>query len=119
MTQEISNIPAIDTASALALLAKPEPLSPDEFDEIDAILDELRTRYDETPQWEFCEGFMAALICSRRPIESRRCTHSCSCPSTTPRACSSSDCGPIRGCASGHSGCRRAGKYTAANGGQR
>ena len=69
MTQEISNIPAIDTASALALLAKPEPLSPDEFDEIDAILDELRTRYDETPQWEFCEGFMAALICSRRPIE--------------------------------------------------
>jgi uncharacterized protein len=38
------------------------------FDELDAILDELRTRYDETPQWEFCEGFMAALICSRRPI---------------------------------------------------
>ena len=46
------------------------PLSPDEFDEIDAILDELRTRYDETPQWEFCEGFMAALICCRRPIAS-------------------------------------------------
>src|SRR5450830_708924 len=45
-----------------------EPLSPQEFDEIDAILDELRTRYDETPQWEFCEGFMAALICCRRLI---------------------------------------------------
>lgn len=45
-----------------------EPLSPDEFDEIDTILDELRTRYDETPQWEFCEGFMAALICCRRVI---------------------------------------------------
>ncbi len=44
------------------------PLSPEEYDEIDAILDELRTRYDETPQWEFCEGFMAALICCRRPI---------------------------------------------------
>jgi uncharacterized protein len=43
-------------------------LTPDEFDEADAILDELRTRYDETPQWEFCEGFMAALICCRRPI---------------------------------------------------
>jgi uncharacterized protein len=43
-------------------------LSADEFDEIDAILDELRTRDDETPQWEFCEGFMAALICCRRPI---------------------------------------------------
>jgi uncharacterized protein len=40
------------------------------FDELDAILDELRTRYDETPQWEFCEGFMAALICCRRAIPS-------------------------------------------------
>jgi uncharacterized protein len=38
------------------------------FDELDAILDELRTRYDETPEWEFCEGFMAALICCRRAI---------------------------------------------------
>lgn len=40
----------------------------DAFDELDAILDEMRTRYDETPQWEFCEGFLAAVICSRRPI---------------------------------------------------
>ena len=38
------------------------------FDELDAILDDLRSRYDETPQWEFCEGFMAAVLCSRRPI---------------------------------------------------
>ncbi len=38
------------------------------FDALDAILDDLRCRYDETPQWEFCEGFMAAVICSRRPI---------------------------------------------------
>ena len=45
-----------------------DEVSPDEFDEIDAILDELRGRYDETPQWEFCEGFMAALICCRRDI---------------------------------------------------
>jgi uncharacterized protein len=43
-------------------------LSPETFDELDAILDELRTRYDETPQWEFCEGFMAALICGRREV---------------------------------------------------
>ena len=43
-------------------------LPPETFDELDAILDELRTRYDETPQWEFCEGFMAALICGRRAI---------------------------------------------------
>ena len=41
---------------------------PEEFDELDAILDDLRTRDDETPQWEFCEGFMAALICCRRLI---------------------------------------------------
>ena len=40
----------------------------DAFDELDAILDDLRTRYDETPQWEFCEGFLAAVICARRPI---------------------------------------------------
>ncbi len=38
------------------------------FDELDAILDDLRLRYDETPQWEFCEGFMAAVICTRRPL---------------------------------------------------
>lgn len=43
-------------------------LPPEAFDELDAILDDLRSRYDETPQWEFCEGFMAALICSRRAI---------------------------------------------------
>jgi uncharacterized protein len=40
----------------------------EDFDALDDILDDLRTRYDETPQWEFCEGFMAALICCRRPI---------------------------------------------------
>lgn len=40
----------------------------EDFDELDTILDDLRTRHDETPQWEFCEGFMAAVICSRRPI---------------------------------------------------
>ena len=43
-------------------------LTPADFDELDAILEDLRSRSDETPQWEFCEGFMAALICSRRVI---------------------------------------------------
>jgi uncharacterized protein len=28
----------------------------------------LRSRFDETPQWEFCEGFIAALVCCRRVI---------------------------------------------------
>jgi len=50
------------------------PLNPDAaqapnvFEEIDAILDDMRQRFDETPQWEFCEGFMAALVCCRRAI---------------------------------------------------
>ena len=43
-------------------------LGPEDFDTIDAILDDLRTRFEETPQWEFCEGFMAALVACRRPI---------------------------------------------------
>lgn len=28
----------------------------------------LRTRGDEIPQWEFCDGFLTALVCTRRPI---------------------------------------------------
>ena len=43
-------------------------MSGEDFDALDDILDDLRTRYDETPQWEFCEGFMAALVCCRRLI---------------------------------------------------
>ena len=43
-------------------------MPPEAFDELDAILDDLRTRYDETPQWEFCEGFMAAVVCMRRSL---------------------------------------------------
>jgi len=43
-------------------------LLPEDFDALDDILDDLRTRYEETPQWEFCEGFMVALICCRRAI---------------------------------------------------
>lgn len=41
----------------------------EEFSELADLLDSLRERFDETPQWEFCEGFMAALICCRRAIE--------------------------------------------------
>ncbi len=60
-----------DTLSSAASDSYPaagEFLPPEAFDELDAILDDLRSRYEETPQWEFCEGFMAALICSRRVI---------------------------------------------------
>ena len=54
-------------AAAVAAPAVPA-LDAAAFDELDAILDDLRTRYDETPQWEFCEGFLAALVCCRRAI---------------------------------------------------
>ncbi len=54
--------------SAFAAPDAPSTLDSQAFDELDALLDELRTRNDETPQWEFCEGFMAALICCRRAI---------------------------------------------------
>lgn len=43
-------------------------LAATDFDALDDILDDLRTRHDETPQWEFCEGFLAALVCCRRGI---------------------------------------------------
>jgi predicted nucleic acid-binding protein len=45
-----------------------DALSPDDFDALDTILDDLRQRDDEVPQWEFCEGFLAAVICCREPI---------------------------------------------------
>ena len=56
------------TEDSLAAATAVDSLSPEEFDEIDTILDDLRQRSDETPQWEFCEGFMAALIVCRRAI---------------------------------------------------
>ena len=49
-------------------VAAPQPLESQDFAELDAILDDCRVRADETPQWEFCEGFMVALICCRRSI---------------------------------------------------
>jgi uncharacterized protein len=44
------------------------PLDNDDYDALDAILDDLRTRGDDVPQWEFCEGAMAALLCTRRLV---------------------------------------------------
>ena len=43
-------------------------LTSDDFDELDTLLDDLRTRDDEVPQWEFCDGFLAAVVCTREPI---------------------------------------------------
>ena len=48
--------------------AGPAPLTPEDFDALDAELDLLREHDDEIPQWEFCEGFLAALVCMRREV---------------------------------------------------
>ena len=65
--QDQASTPATEEA---ALSDMPEgALSNDQLEELDALLDELRTRGDEIPQWEFCDGFLTALVCTRRPIE--------------------------------------------------
>jgi uncharacterized protein len=46
----------------------PEPLTADDFDAQEGELDAMREHDEEIPQWEFCEGFLAALVCSRRDI---------------------------------------------------
>jgi uncharacterized protein len=49
-------------------LADSGPLTPDDFDALDDELDLLRQQDEEIPQWEFCEGFLAALVCMRREV---------------------------------------------------
>ncbi len=44
------------------------PLGSDDFDALDAVLDQLREQDEDIPDWEFCEGFLAALVCCRREI---------------------------------------------------
>jgi uncharacterized protein len=58
------------TANANAHENTPAPaaMTDEDFDALDTILDDLRSRLEEVPQWEFCEGFLAALVCCRRPI---------------------------------------------------
>jgi uncharacterized protein len=57
-----------DAPSLTTTPTMPVPLAPEDYDALDLILDDLRTRSDETPQWEFCEGFLAALVCCRRQM---------------------------------------------------
>ena len=56
------------TASSAPVSAHTGALAVDDFDALDAILDDLRSRDDDMPQWEFCEGFLAGVICTREPI---------------------------------------------------
>lgn len=65
------NLPLTQSDLAVSLQdPASEPLSADEFAALEAILNYLRTRSGAIPTWEFCEGFMAALICCRRAITS-------------------------------------------------
>ena len=56
-----------DAHEATALPDEPA-LTPEALEELDDLLDELRTRGEEIPQWEFCDGFLTALICTRREV---------------------------------------------------
>ena len=46
----------------------PTPLGPEDFDALDAALDQLREHDESVPSWEYCEGFLAALVCTRREV---------------------------------------------------
>ena len=46
----------------------PEGLNDDQLAEIDQMLDDMRERAEEIPQWEFCDGVLTALVCTRRPV---------------------------------------------------
>ncbi|MBL0421417.1 UPF0149 family protein [Ramlibacter sp. AW1] len=46
------------------------PLTPEDFDALDEALDAMREHDESIPNWEFCDGFLAALVCTRREIES-------------------------------------------------
>lgn len=38
------------------------------LDTLEDVLDAVRERHPNTPQWEFCEGVLTALLCTRRAI---------------------------------------------------
>ena len=38
------------------------------LDLLEDVLDAVRERHAETPQWEFCEGLLTALLCTRRDV---------------------------------------------------
>ena len=46
----------------------PAGLTEDQFAELDQLLDAMRERAEEIPQWEFCDGALTALACTRRAI---------------------------------------------------
>ncbi|MEG3063154.1 MAG: UPF0149 family protein, partial [Comamonas sp.] len=63
MTEQNTPIPADEE-----LAAADAALDGDALEELDLILEDLRSRGEEIPQWEFCDGFLTALVCTRRAI---------------------------------------------------
>lgn len=63
MTEQNTPIPADED-----LAAADAALDGDALEELDLILEDLRSRGEEIPQWEFCDGFLTALVCTRRAI---------------------------------------------------
>jgi uncharacterized protein len=59
----------VATGAILPDAAAAQPLTGAEFAELESMLATLRQRLKLTPRWEFCEGFMAALVCCRRRME--------------------------------------------------
>ena len=53
MTTAISFPPALDETT---------------LQELDDLLAALRETHEEVPQWEFCDGLLTAVACTRRPI---------------------------------------------------
>lgn len=45
-----------------------DPATVATLEALDEVLDELREHDDSVPQWEFCEGFLTALLCTRREV---------------------------------------------------
>ena len=55
-------------AEATAMNHAPTPVTPEQYEAVEDILDALREADAEVPQWEFCDGFLTALVCCRRAI---------------------------------------------------
>lgn len=58
----------MNTPEPIAAPADPQPLGPEDFDALDDVLDALREQDEAVPDWEYCEGFLTALICTRREV---------------------------------------------------
>ncbi|MGN1055536.1 MAG: UPF0149 family protein [Comamonas sp.] len=43
-------------------------LTTEMLEELDNMLEGMRERAEEIPQWEFCDGFLTAVVCTRREI---------------------------------------------------